>query len=513
MAVRDVTKNKGKNTPGHDGKVWKTPAEKFNAIEALRNVVIGKNNSYRSNVIKRVWIPKGNKGDLRPLGIPVILDRALQALVKSALDPIAEEVSDAHSYGFRKFKSTHDAINRIRHILHKPWGPRWVWDADISKCFDEIDHEYLLTLVKPMLCRKGSWMIEQWLKAPIRDKRRTVRPTKGTPQGGVISPLLCNIVLNGLEKEVRGEYVKSYHKDLRGLWVVRYADDIVVTCLSKEQLKNEVIPKIKTFLKHRGLKISEEKSKIVNVEDKSFEFLGWEISRKPLNWRRNTFKTTDSTIVIVRPSREALKRVKLAVREKFKRMSVTIDGIIRDVNPILIGWCNYYRSSYHSMDDFSTLHNYVYYTFWRWAAKNNRNLNRRQIVRRFFVGTAKRKWTISGDTKGVNLYDATLTKIVKLTSQKTGLNPYTDEDYFISRAKIFEADGFRLRVYRKWKWKCALCNGPLHGSEPIEMHHLVPKKDGGAYDLKNIVPVHKTCHDSITYGNKMIPANTEVENK
>jgi RNA-directed DNA polymerase len=263
VAVRRITVNDGKKTPGFDNVVWDSPNKKFQAIKQLRKILVGKSGSYQAGLVRRVWIPKSTPGELRPLGIPNMIDRALQALILLCLDPIVEEISDTYSFGFRTFRSPSDAIQRIRTTLDKPQSPRWLWYVDISKCFDEISHEFLEKELKVLLYARENEYTSKWLKVSIIDKGIITTPVMGTTQGSILSPLLCNITLNGLEKAIRGGLPSPNSKEGRkisGSWCVRYADDFVVKQVQmRTELSLRIYRKVKQFLNERGLEISEKK--------------------------------------------------------------------------------------------------------------------------------------------------------------------------------------------------------------------------------------------------------------
>lgn len=301
LAVRRIVTNNGNKTPGIDEIVWSDNNKKYGAISELRSILVSKSGSYKSSLISRVWIPKSTPGEIRPLGIPTMIDRALQALILLCLDPVVEEMSDTYSFGSRKFRGTHDAIQRIRTILDKIQGPKWVWDVDVSKCFDEISHKFLEKILNKILCKKGNELVRKWLKAPIIDRGTVTTPKQGTPQGCILSPLLCNITLNGLENVIRDGLPSPNSKkgrELSGSWLVRYVDDFIDTSFSKERLIEKNIPKVKEFLAERGLQISEKKSKIVNLEKESFNFLGWTIRLQTRNLKFNKLGKNQYVLLI-----------------------------------------------------------------------------------------------------------------------------------------------------------------------------------------------------------------------
>src|SRR6266699_4060375 len=247
LAVRRVTENQGKNTPGVDQVTWNTPQKKLDAIYSLRQ------RDYRPQPLRRIYIPQKN-GKKRPLGIPVMKCRAMQALYLLALDPVAETTADPNSYGFRPGRSTADAIEQCFNVLGKRNAPQWILEGDIKGCFDAISHAWLLTHI-PM----EKAMLKKWLKAGYMD-RRVLYPTKeGTPQGGIISPVLANMTLDGLEKLLWETFP---HNTKRGgkyyntqVNFIRYADDFIITGRSKELLEQEVKPLVEQFMRERGLQL------------------------------------------------------------------------------------------------------------------------------------------------------------------------------------------------------------------------------------------------------------------
>jgi RNA-directed DNA polymerase len=296
MAVRRVTENKGKNTPGVDGEIWDTPKKKMDAVHALRQ------RGYKAQPLRRIYIPKKN-GKKRPLGIPTMKDRAMQALHLLALEPIAETTADPNSYGFRQERSVADAIQQCHVVLSRQHSARWVLEADIKGCFDHISHEWLLANI-PM----EKAILQQWLEAGYMEKGAFYLTEEGTPQGGIISPVLMNMTLDGLEKKLRDRFQKRY-PDNPKVHIIRYADDFVITGVSRELLETEVKPIVITFLQERGLSLSAEKTKITHIED-GFDFLG-------RNIRRFGNKT------ITRPSKTNVKTVLAKVNGVIKKNPTT----------------------------------------------------------------------------------------------------------------------------------------------------------------------------------------------
>ena len=274
LAVRRVTENSGKRTPGVDGEIWTTAEKKAQGVQALRQ------HGYRAQPLRRVYIPKGGSSKKRPLGIPTMLDRAFQMLHKLALDPIAETSGDPNSYGFREGRSTADAIGQCFLRLGRKTAPQWILEADIQACFDQISHQWLWDHI-PI----NQAILTQWLKAGIIDHYTFQATEAGTPQGSPISPVLANLTLDGLERTLRQTLPKTTAEGTNAkVNLVRFADDFIVTSSSKTFLETQVQPLITQFLRERGLTLSPHKTTITHI-DQGFDFLGQTIRKyqgKPL---------------------------------------------------------------------------------------------------------------------------------------------------------------------------------------------------------------------------------------
>jgi RNA-directed DNA polymerase len=323
LAVKRVTHNQGKNTPGVDGAIWSTPASRYKAIDTL------KRRGYKPRPLRRVYIPKTN-GKLRPLGIPTMKDRAMQALYLLALLPIAETTADPNSYGFRPERSTADAINQCFLVLARKSSAQWVLEGDIRGCFDNISHAWIIDRIPA-----DKEVLWKWLKAGFMENR-TLFPTEaGTPQGGIISPTLANLTLDGLERLLKETFNR---KDVR--WkahnpkvnFVRYADDFIITGSSKELLEDEVKPLVERFLLERGLQLSPEKTCITHIED-GFDFLG-----------QNVRKYDEKFLIT--PSKKNLHAFLEKVRGVIRQnRSANQESLIRMLNPI-IRWLDELSPSY-----------------------------------------------------------------------------------------------------------------------------------------------------------------------
>lgn len=512
LAIRRVMTNSGSSTPGVDKQLWDSPAKRMDALLQLREITHNPQ-SYRASPLKRVWIPKENSDEMRPLGIPTLIDRAVQAVYQMAVDPIVEEQSDPNSYGFRLNRSTHDAITRIRTLLDKTTSPQWILDADVAKCFDTISHEFLLK--QTIMCDRT--VLEQWLKSGVQNagSASTEQTTQGTPQGGIISPMLCNVALNGLES-VAIKAAESIRVGGRTkVHLTRYADDFVCTGVSQEILEECVKPAIASFLWERGLEFKDSKTQIVNVTQ-GFDFLGFRFQAKPWNYKLNQSRKngpTRATVLIVKPRDQKVMALKDSIRAVIKPTR-PIASIIRDLNPILRGWSEYYRISYHSLPVFWSLGHYVWYKMWKWARDRHPKRNAQWIYDKYVMAGGDRKW-VFGNTIRESLFDISKVTNWRIFPLKQGLNPYVllNQEYYEKRKQVRIEAKFRAAIYRKFKHTCPHCGQSLHNGESVELHHLIAIKDGGKWSMDNIHPLHTICHQSVTYSRlyKQKPAEEKLE--
>ena len=323
IAVKRVMENQGKKTPGVDRATWSTPKSKLQAVLSLRR------RGYQPLPLRRVFIPKSN-GKLRPLGIPTMKDRAIQALYLLALHPVSETTADSNSYGFRPERSTADAREQGFIILSRANSPQWILEGDIKGCFDNISHKWMLENV-PM----DKIILQKWLKAGYVYEEKLFPTEAGTPQGGIISPTLANWTLDGLEKTLRDKFTEvsktgnPVHKTSKHqVNLVQYADDFIITGKSKELLENEVKPLVDNFLKERGLTLSTEKTKMTHIEE-GFDFLGW-------NFRKYDGK------MLIKPSKKNVKAFLGKIRETVKaNKTAKQENLIGLLNPMIRGWANY----------------------------------------------------------------------------------------------------------------------------------------------------------------------------
>lgn len=370
LAVKRVTENQGRKTPGIDRQTWNTPDAKWQAVRSLGT------RKYQPLPLRRIHIPKAN-GGLRPLGIPTMKDRAMQALHLMALDPAAEVTADAHSYGFRRERSTADAIQQVRNALGRKDSATWVLEGDIKGCFDNISHDWLLKHV----CTDRH-VLGKWLKAGYFEGNSLFPTEAGTPQGGIISPVLANWALDGMQSRLDQLFRTVREARQAKLNFVRYADDFIITASSREFLETAVRPCIQSFMAERGLELSEKKTVITHVSA-GFDFLGWTV-----RWQGGMLLTT--------PSKRNVKNFLDKVRSKLWVMRTAKQADVVDaLNPILRGWANYHRSQMAART-FAKADHQIWKALWAWACRRHANKGARWIKARYFRCIADRDWRFRG---------------------------------------------------------------------------------------------------------------------
>lgn len=493
LAVRKVITNKGGKTPGTDNIIWKNPNAYYGAIKQLAGIIKDINN-YKAKPVLRVYIPKGVTGEMRPLGIPTMIDRAVQAIYHLGVDPVVETLSDPNSYGFRKQRSTHDAITALRSLMDKKTHPRWILEADIAKCFDKISHKFLLEHTP--ICHKH--VLNEWLKSGVMEEMNYIEIEEGTSQGGIMSPTLCNIALNGIEEMIKkANPLKEGISP--GVHVIRYADDMIITGRTPEIImKNKQI--LSEFLMERGLHLNEKKTLVTNIKD-GFDFLGFNIRR--MTWNTNLNQETDQeTVLIIKPSKKGINKLKESLKEKIS-MNKPIEKIISEVNPILRGWGEHKRISYHSQETFISVDHWIYKKMMKWVSRKKGSL--RKTIEKYVTSTVTRawNWTATEKIKMINLGEIS---IIQLRPLKLDRNPYilANTDYFNKRREKLIDAKFRSIIYKDYMQICPMCNTSLHNGELVELHHILPQSSGGKYSRENIIPLHQICHQQVTYGNKSL---------
>jgi RNA-directed DNA polymerase len=403
LAIKRVTSNKGGKTAGVDGIVINSSELKSRTAK-----IIKEQKRYKALPLKRIFIPKKN-GKMRPLGIPTIMDRIMQAIHLSAIEPVAEYYADKNSYGFRPKRSTADAITNCYQMLCRKNCAQWILEGDIKGCFDNISHNWLLNNI-PTDKKK----LKQWLKAGYIFEKKLFDVEAGTPQGGIVSPVLANMVLDGLEAQLNEKFKR------RKVNYTRYADDFIITGETKELLEKEVKPVVVQFLKERGLQLSAEKTVITHINE-GFDFLGFNI--KSYNGK-----------VLTKPSKKSIKSILEKVKTIIKNNRQTKqENLIRLLNPVIRGWGNYY-SHVVSKKIFSQIDHHIVKMLIRWAKRRHPKKSRNWISNRYFESCDDRNWVFRADkTELLEMAKIPIKRHIKI---RKDANPYDTEygNYFRKRS-------------------------------------------------------------------------------
>ena len=488
LAVRRVVENKGKNTPGVDGEIWSTPEAKSIAIKSL------KRRGYKTKPLRRVAIPKSNGNGQRPLSIPTLKDRAMQALYALALEPIAETTADRNSYGFRVDRSTADAIEQCYIVLGRKCGAEWVLEADIRKCFDSISHDWLIANI-PM----DKAILKKWLKAGFMKSGKYYPTEAGTAQGGIISPLWANMALDGLGKMLEKKFPMkiSFLKPAFKVNYVRYCDDFIITGRSKELLEKEVKPIVEDFLQQRGLSLSPEKTKITHING-GFDFLGQNIRK---------YKGK----LLIKPSKKSVKNLLQKMRKVIKKNKmVTQDRLIQLLNPIIRGWTAYHRHVC-SKSTFTKVRYNLWQVLWRWARRRHPTKNAKWVKEKYFTRIGNDHWCfalrrkLQGNAqKSESIYylvDPTKVPIKRHIKIKAECNPFDPswEEYLeryltLKTQASLSQDKRILPLWKSQEGKCLVCKQNLSLETGWHIHHLLERSKGGDNRPSNLVLLHPVCH-------------------
>jgi RNA-directed DNA polymerase len=490
LAVKRVTENQGKRTPGGDGETWQTPEKKGEAISTL------KQRGYHPRPLRRMYRPKKN-GKLRPLGIPCMKDRAMQALYLLALDPIAETLADPNSYGFRPGRSPADAIDQCFKILNNAQSAQWVLEGDIKACFDHMSHQWLFTHI-PM----EKSILSKWLKAGYLEKH-VLHPTEeGTPQGGMCSPVLANLTLDGLERRLQETYPKT-NKKRRAAKVnfVRCADDFIITGNCKEVLEQEIPPLVECFMKERGLTLSPEKTIITHIEE-GCDVLGQHIRKYP---QGKQYK------LLITPSKKNVQTFLEKIRETIKtNTSASAGTLILQLNPKIRGWANYHRHVVSS-NTFKSVDRAIYQRLWQWAQRRHRNTSAQWIKRKYFHSLGNNKWVFSGEIEGkegktrmVRLFYAASLPIERHIKIKGNANPYDPQWEISCEERLGSRMAHHLQGRRtlRYLWEqqqgmCPICQQKMTTITGWHNHHIISRSRGGSDQTENRVLLHPNCHRQV----------------
>lgn len=516
LSVRRVTQdNQGKKTAGVDGVKSLSPEARFELAKTLK--ATGK-----SKPTRRVWIPKPGSKEKRPLGIPVMYDRALQSVVKAALEPEWEAHFEPNSYGFRPGRSCQDAVAQIKYaIQHKA---KFALDADIAKCFDRIDH---LKLLQKLNQRGTTYrQIKAWLKSGVIDVGAFTATSEGTPQGGVISPLLANIALHGLEAQIKQEFPRLsptsretwYHKkgkEFTSPIVVRYADDFVVLHADKAVVQRcrEIISE---WLKDIGLELKPEKTRLTHTLNPElsddgtagFDFLGFHIQQYPAGkYRssRNLHQKITGFITLITPTKKAsqahTEEIGRIIRQHHSSPQI---ALISALNPVIRGWANYYRfSDAKTTGEFSRQDHLLYLKLRSWAKRRCKG-SLTQAYANYWHTVGDDNWVFS-TREGSNSFrlmthrevQCSSTSYVKVKGDKSLFDG--DLVYWSIRMGTYpQMSAQRAKLLKRQRGKCAYCGHHFKDGDVLEIDHILPKALGGKDEYNNLQLLHRHCHDRKT---------------
>ncbi|MFB8787338.1 MAG: group II intron reverse transcriptase/maturase [Potamolinea sp.] len=508
LAVRRVTQdNQGKKTAGIDGVKSLTPVQRLALVKKL--ALKGK-----AMPTRRVWIDKPGTDEKRPLGIPTMYDRALQALVKLALEPEWEARFEPNSFGFRPGRSCHDAVQAIFNAIKQK--AKYVLDADIAKCFDRINHRELLKKLNtfPTLKRQ----IGAWLKSGVMDGKQLFPTSEGTPQGGVISPLLANIALHGMEERIKqvAETLptpRGYSKrgNRNSLSLIRYADDFVILHedLTVVQRCKEVISE---WLKGMGLELKPSKTRLAHTlnryegQDVGFNFLGFNIRQYPAGKYNTGCNTNGEPLgfkTLIKPSKEKVKVHYDRIADVIEQHKAAHQAaLIAQLNPIISGWANYY-STVVSGETFSDLGHMVYRKLRSWAKRRHPDKTGGWVANKYWQTIGGNNWVFATRQKGKNplrLLEHRETSIVRHVKVKSDASPYDGNLIYWSTRMGHnpEVPKTVATLLKRQKGKCAQCGLYFTEESVVEVDHVIPKSKDGKNSYNNLQLLHRHCHDEKT---------------
>jgi RNA-directed DNA polymerase len=533
VAIQNVSKNQGSKTPGIDGKILDTDLYK---IELCRETSMTKLEEYKASPVRRIYIPKAN-GKKRPLGIPTIKDRCVQEIFRLVMDPAIDPISDADSYGFRKRRNCHMAIGRIQNILRRVPANKIVIDADIKGFFDNIHHKWITeNFPMPYRCEH---ILKEWLNCGILENKIFQIRESGVPQGGIISPLIANYTLNGIEKAVF-EDTKNYIPTSTGnsytditKQLIRYADDFIIIT-NTETVVDKIMENLNKFLQERGLQLNNDKTKILTLSSEaSFNFLGYTFQyfKTPkVSSIHNRADLTTKEKLFIYPNRDKF----IAIKQKIKSIisaSVNLSAyqLIKRLNPVIIGWANYF-SLCICAKTLSHLDNYIYRRIWNWMRKKHPRTSKYYLADKYLItqeskSPVGRKWHFHGIVEAQKKNDIVYlkyaahnqsitcgSKIALAPEVREGDSPYINEipynEYQVHVAKLRKpTKGLidQMKLYNKQKGKCEYCGEHMEDITEADVHHIIPINIGGTHKgLTNKSLIHKSCHVLIhkKYGKK-----------
>ena len=496
LSVRRVTeRNAGRLTAGVDGEVVLTPEAKARLADRVHQ----NSEPFKALPVRRVYIPKkGSTTKRRPLGIPVIADRAHQARVVNALEPEWEARFEPRSYGFRPGRGCHDAIEAIFLVVKgKDPKRRWALDADLAQAFDKLGHDHILDQLGTFPARG---MVAQWLEAGVVEQGRLHRTEAGVPQGGVVSPVLLNVALHGMEKAAGVRYDPNGWARADSPVLIRYADDLVALCHTRQEAL-EVKARLAGWLAPRGLSFNEDKTRVVSL-DEGFDFLGF-------NVRRYGAKS------LIKPSKAAQRRIRERLRDELQSLRGTnAQAVIKRLNPIIRGWAAYYRTQVSS-EAFNTLDHYLWRLAYKWASYSHQNKSTSWVVHRYFdmFNKSRRdRWVFGDRHSGAYMHKFFWTKIRRHQIVMGTASPDDPAlvEYWASRRRkaTLPINKTTRRLIEAQDGRCTICGGTLIAVEdrpqnPREweqwltntrqMINTITTREPGTSEEANARLVHADC--------------------
>jgi RNA-directed DNA polymerase len=505
LAVWRITKkNDGKYTAGVDGiKIPRYDTDKQNEmrLQILSNINI----EGKPDPIRRVHIPKPN-GKLRPLGIPTLANRVNQEIVRQAIEPITEYHFLPCSYGFRPKRSCHDAIKDIHTKMSQASAKRWVVEGDIKGCFDNINHSHIITTLRHWKVPKWTLkVINRMLESKIFHNGEICESITGTPQGGVISPMLANVALTILDEEMQRKF--GWKSSINGKRqtvnpIIRYADDFIIICDSPEKAK-QIKEWLNAFLFGRiGLELSDEKTHITHIS-KGFDFLGVNFKKYKTTTRRS------GEILLPKPSKEKIKDHLYQIKQTIKSLRTAPQlAVIQKLNPIIRGWGNYYRHVV-SKEIFCSIDYQIWWKLYRWAKRRHPNKTDRWALRRYF--STRGNWkTVFTERKTQNTLARMATIPIKRYTKvkgemrvydKNAIKYWQEREQKNAKLAIFKIESTTGKLMRQQKGNCAFCKTRItfHDirTSDVHQHHMKPRQHGGNNKLSNLRLLHNECHSEI----------------